>query len=429
MPSPKRPELRPVETIVVPDRAHGRVLVLRDTQGVAPGHAVIPPPLVPIVSRFDGRHSVKDIAREAIEELGQDVTVELIEKLVDDLDRGFFLFGPRFEEARERIERSFLEGDVRPASHAGGAYHADPSKLADYLDADCLGAAGAETGGPNASGINAVAGSGSTGASKRGRLTGLVAPHIDPWRGAVGYGRSYAALQERIADEVDTFVVFGTSHAPMREPFSICPKAFATPFGDVPADEEACAALAKAARFDAHADLFNHKREHSIEFQVLFLKHVLGARPFRIIPILAGLGRHQSEASDPSEDAQVESFLDAVRELVHSRGKRVVVVAGADLAHVGPRFGDKQPFDARRRAVLETRDRASLDAAIAREHGGFWDHVVEDMDARRVCGLAPIWSLLRVLPEASRGAVVHYEQTIDEDDGSIVSHAGATFAA
>ena len=423
MPSLKRPELRPVETIVVPDRSHGRVLVLRDTQGIAPGHAVIPPPLVPIVSRFDGRHSTKDIAREASDEIGQPVGLELVEKLVDELDRGFFLFGPRFEEERDRIERSFSESDVRPASHAGGAYHADPAKLVAYLDGDCLGAADV----PDAkvSGVSAVAAVG-PGRRKGGRLSGLVAPHIDPWRGAVGYGRSYSALRDRIADEADTFIVFGTSHAPMREPFSICPKAFATPLGDVPADEDACAALAKAARFDPHADLFNHKREHSIEFQVLFLKHVLGARPFRIIPILAGLGRHQADASDPSKDANVESFLDAVRELVHKRGDRVVVVAGADLAHVGPRFGDKA-YDAHKRAVLETRDRASLDAAIAREHAGFWEHVVEDMDARRVCGLAPIWSLLRVLPDASRGAVVHYEQTIDVEDGSIVSHAGATF--
>ncbi|MBV9946171.1 MAG: AmmeMemoRadiSam system protein B, partial [Myxococcales bacterium] len=50
-----RPALRPLESIVVPDKRHGRVLVLRDTQGVTEAQAVIPPVLVPVVGRFDGR--------------------------------------------------------------------------------------------------------------------------------------------------------------------------------------------------------------------------------------------------------------------------------------------------------------------------------------------------------------------------------------
>jgi MEMO1 family protein len=338
------------------------------------------------------------------------VSTDVVERLIEELDKGFFLKGVRFERERERIEHLFEESPVRPASHAGGAYHDDPSKLARYLDENCLAAAP-----PNGSPNHA--------------LTGLVAPHIDPWRGAIGYGRSYGALRRSIHADADTFVVFGTSHAPMREPFSICPKSFATPLGDVAPDDDACHTLAKAARFDPHADMFNHKREHSIEFQVLFLKHVLGDRPIRIVPILAGLGRHQARATDPSSDVQVESFLDAVRELVAKRPGRVVVVAGADLAHVGPRFGDAKAFDTRQRRTLEERDRDSLRVALPSSPGDFWSHVVSDLDERRVCGLAPIYSLLRVVDDASEPAVVHYEQTIDDDDGSIVSHAGVSYHA
>lgn len=418
MPSLKRPELRPVETIVVPDQTHGRVLVLRDTQGIATGHAVIPPPLIPIVSRFDGQHALAEIAKLATTELQRTVTEADVERLADELDRGLFLFGARFDEARARIERKFADADVRPASHAGGAYHDDASKLAAYLDGDCL-AASAKDGSPSETSVGAHG----------KRITGLVAPHIDPWRGALGYGRSYRALRDSIAEDVHTFVVFGTSHAPMREPFSICPKAFATPLGAVAADLDACAELAKAARFDPHADLFNHQREHSIEFQVLFLKHVLKERPFKIIPILAGLGRHQANASDPGGDAHVGAFLDGIRSLIAKRNGKVVVVAGADMAHVGPRFGDRQPFDAPQRAVLEARDRESLDAAHPERAADFWTHVVSDLEERRVCGLAPIWSLLRVVNDSSEPAVVHYEQTVDGEDGSIVSHAGIAFTA
>jgi len=114
-------------------------------------------------------------------------------------------------------------------------------------------------------------------------------------------------------------------------------------------------ALAKAARFDPYHDAMNHKREHSIEFQAAFLRHLLGKREARIIPILAGLGDAQARRRSPRQDAKVASFFDAVKKLVDGRKGRIVVVAGADLAHVGPRFGDAA-FDVQQRAALEATD-------------------------------------------------------------------------
>jgi hypothetical protein len=246
----------------------------------------------------------------------------------------------------------------------------------------------------------------------------------------VGYGHAYGALAAALPDEADTFVLFGTSHAPMREPFALCRKAFATPLGDAEADLEAIDELAACADgFDPYADQFNHKREHSIEFQAVFLKHARGDRPLRIVPVLAGLGTQQATGEDPERDARVTRFLDGVRALVERRPGKVVVVAGADLAHVGPRFGDPEPYDAARRTALETNDRGSLERATALDAPGFWADVAKDLDERRVCGLAPIWSLLRSLGAGVRGRVLHYEQTIDEGDGSIVSHAAVGFYA
>ena len=50
-----------------------------------------------------------------------------------------------------------------------------------------------------------------------------------------------------------------------------------------------------------------------------------------------------------------------------------------------------------------------------------------DLETRRVCGLGPIYALLRVLPAGSHGKLAHYEQTIDPEEGSIVSHAAMAF--
>jgi AmmeMemoRadiSam system protein B len=407
-----RPAIRPVESVVVPDREHGKVLVLRDTQGVTEANAVIPPVLVPVVSRFTGRSTCEEIAREASLELGAEVPVEIVVDLARQLDEGLFLEGKAFRAARVRVEKAFADAAVRPATHAGGAYHGDPRKLRRYIEESCIARA---NGAPVA-------------AAKAGTMVGLVAPHIDPWRGAVGYGHAYGALAAALPEEADTFVLFGTSHAPMREPFALCRKAFATPLGEVEADLGAIDALADAADgFDPYADQFNHKREHSLEFQAVFLRHLCGARPIRIVPVLAGLGVQQATGEDPVADSRVTGFLDAVRRLVESRPGRVVVVAGADLAHVGPRFGDPEAYDAGQRAALEKADRGSLERATALDSGAFWRHVAADLEQRRVCGLAPIWSLLRSVAGAASGQVLHYEQTVDEHDGSIVSHAAVGY--
>src|SRR5580658_1093044 len=405
-----RPALRAVESVVVPDKENGRLLVLRDTQGVTDAQAALPPILVPVVARFTGRSTCEEIAREVSSELGTEIPVDVVVRLAGELERGLFLEGATYREARGRVEREFAEATVRPASHAGGAYHGERQKLERYIEQSCLAKA-------------------NVGSVHTGRMVALVAPHIDPWRGAVGYGHAYGALAAAVPPEADTFVLFGTSHAPMREPFALCRKAFATPLGPVDADEAGIDALAAVADgFDPYADQFNHKREHSLEFQAVFLKHLLADRELRIVPVLAGLAIHQASGEDPASDARVVRFLDGVRALVEARPGRVVIVAGADMAHVGPRFGDAKPYGEQQRGALERADRTSLAHASALDAAGFWAQVSADLDERRVCGLAPIWSLLRsVGGSRAEGRLLHYEQTVDEGDGSIVSHAAVGF--
>src|ERR1017187_2357180 len=102
-----RPALRPVESIVVPDREHGKVLVLRDTQGVTDANAVVPPVLVPVVSRFTGSRTCAEIAAEASKELGMELPVDVVVRLAEQLERGLFLEGAVFREARAGVEREF----------------------------------------------------------------------------------------------------------------------------------------------------------------------------------------------------------------------------------------------------------------------------------------------------------------------------------
>jgi hypothetical protein len=411
------PKLRSVESIIVPDPVHGRTLMLRDTEGIASGAVVVPASLIPVLARFDGARSAAQIAADATRATGKPVSADLVEKLAAELDDAGMLDTPRFRARKQEVVRAFAEAEVRPAAHAGGAYHDDAGELTRYIEAECLAKAAPRPKAP-------------------GSLVGLCAPHMDLWRAPAGYGHAYRALAEARAelDEVDTFVLLGTSHAPMRRPFALCEKAFATPLGALEPDRAMCAELAAASRFDLRAEEYLHKQEHSLEFQAVFLRHLLGTRAdrvshARIVPVLCGLGEAQDRRRDPSLDQAAESFLAALTEACGRRAGRVMIIAGADMAHVGPRFGDKAPLGEREREALGARDRASLDRALGMDASGFFDHVAEDLSSRRVCGLGPIYTMLRALPAESRGELLHYAQHIDPAEGSIVSHASLGFYA
>jgi AmmeMemoRadiSam system protein B len=410
MPAAPCPRLRPVETVFVQDRERGRVLVLRDTEGIAPGAVIVPAHLAAVVGRLDGAHTAAQVAEGAARALGQPVEVALVEQLAAELDAALLLDTPRYRARRREVVRAFAAAEVRPAVHAGGAYHGDPDKLARFIQDECLARAPARP--PN------------------GAVVGLCAPHMDLWRAAAGYGHAYRALAEGLRAGVDTFVLLGTSHAPMRRPFAVCPKAFETPLGPLLPDTAALRALSERSRFDLREDEYLHKGEHSLEFQAVFLRHALGARAdgVRIVPVLCGLGAAQAAGSDPSRDPDAESFLSALAGLVAARAGRVMVIAGADLAHVGPRFGDDRPLDPRGRALLGERDAESVDLALGQDAPGFFRQVASDLATRRVCGLGPIYTMLRVLP-AARGERLHYDQCVDPDEGSVVSHASLAFYA
>jgi AmmeMemoRadiSam system protein B len=399
--SSARPRLRDVESIVVHDPTHGRVCVLRDSEGIAESPAVVPLKLVPVLARFTGNATCAAIAHDL------DVPVHVVTHVASELARGLFLHGPTFERAKKRAEQAFADATVRAASHAGGAYFADADKLAHYIDTKCLALATLATARP------------------KGRLLGLVAPHIDPWRGACSYGHAYEALRRWVSPNTTRFVLLGTSHAPMRAPFALCRKAYATPFGALDVDDEAMQQLVQASDFDPFDGEFLHKREHSLEFQAVFLRHVLGSRKASIVPILAGLSEAQASGQSPSDTPNVERFLDALRAIAGRDD--TLILAGADLAHVGPRFGDARAHDEAGRATLGETDRESLARAARGDAEAFWDHVAEDLDTRRVCGLAPIYSLLRALPAGTRGKLWHYEQTVAPDEGSIASHGALGF--
>jgi AmmeMemoRadiSam system protein B len=108
----------------------------------------------------------------------------------------------------------------------------------------------------------------------------------------------------------------------------------------------------------------------------------------------------------------VPRFLDALGETIAASSRSVCIIAGADLAHVGPRFGDPDPVSPPFLAEVEREDLAMLSTVTAGDAQAFFESAAKDGDRRRICGLSPIYALLRTVGDAS-GALRRYGQWPD----------------
>lgn len=403
------PKLRPVEVFAVEHEGR-RLVALRDPAGYAGSVLLLPPTLLELVALFDGRRSVLDIQAELTRRHGAIVPRADIEDVVTTLDEQGFIDSERFAQLRACTDDAFLAARTRSAVHAGGAYASDPEILRGTMDAFFTHEAGP---GP----IDPAA-------PAAPRIRGVIAPHIDYHRGGPAYAWAYRALGERC--DADLFVVVGTCHAGMAEPFALTRKDHDTPLGPVPVDADFVEVLARRARQDCFRSEIAHRTEHSIELQALFLRYLFGGRrDVTIVPVLASFA-HEALAlgRGAEDDPRVARFLDALAETIVASGRRVALIAGADLAHVGPRFGDPALVSDDELGRIEREDRRMLETVEAGDAEAFFASVAADGDRRRICGLSPIYALLRALSSAP-GEIRHYG--FWPDPQGVVSYASVVF--
>jgi MEMO1 family protein len=404
------PRLRQVEVF---QAAHeGRqVLGLRDPQGYADGVVFVPQPVVAILQLCDGRHSLFDIQAEASRRLGSLLFRAQLLEILQVLDQALLLESPRFAAHQAEIVRAFCEASARPARLAGLSYPEDAAELREHLASFFEAAEGPREAPPSL---------------EAPHLTGLVVPHIDYSRGGTCYAWGYRELAGALP--VDNWVILGTVHAPIDQPFALTRKAFETPLGTLETDQELLDRLLARVGRRYLEDEIAHRGEHSIELQTVFLRHLLPPdRPVRILPILCGsLHRYVEEETSPAEAAELTDFLEDLRRTLAQSGGRTVVLASADLAHVGPQFDDPRPVTRWQLRDGEAADRRMLAPVEAGDAEGFFQAVALGGNPRRVCGLPPIYAMLRVL-EGAKGRLLRYGQWPDPD-GTVTFAALAMYA-
>jgi len=418
-----RPQLRPLEIFPVGPKVEP-LIALRDPEAF--GETVVLSGGAAMLARLmDGRRTLLEIQATFKSQTGVAAALNDLEAIVRQLDDAYLLANDRFERHRREEIDCYLDNPVRPAWFAGSAYEDEPDDLRRQLDGLFTAAAG-----PGATAA--------TPSSEGRRLSGLICPHIDPHRGGHTFAWAYKQVAEHC--DADLFVIFGTVHNHMENLFCVSRKDFDTPLGIVKTDRRFVDRLAghladsvAGRQIDPFADELTHRSEHSIEFQAVFLQHLLGGRrEFRIVPVLVGsfqefIDEFRDNGAIPDGSPEVQAFIAAVRSAAAGHTGTVCYIAAADFAHIGSHFGDEHLLDEQRLAAQEADDRRLLEAACRCDSAGFFAHVAQQSDRNRICGLPPTYTMLEVLGPQFRGELLKYDQAVEPDGTSCVSFASVAF--
>ncbi|MCS6804118.1 MAG: AmmeMemoRadiSam system protein B [Acidobacteriota bacterium] len=404
------PRLR-TDIEMFPVTVEGKQLIgLRDPHGYNHGVLLISVGALDILRFLDGEHSMVDVQAEWMRHKGEMLFSDDVQRLIDQLDQHFLLDTPRFLAHKNAVQEQFVNAPVRPAAHAGGSYPDDPARLREYLNQLFTAEEGA--GWPQRFGAS-------------NDLKGIIAPHIDLRVGGPCYSWAYRELAER--SQAQTYIILGTSHYGLGDLFVPTRKDFVTPLGVMKTDQAFLTLLEDHYGGPISQNELAHRTEHSIEFQVVFLQHVLAdRRPVQIVPILV-TSFHQMLLSyqSPYEDASFAKFINALKQAIREYERPTCFIIGADLAHVGHKFGD--PFAAQERlAQIEQQDLTMLRTAEAVDPIAFFQVIRQDGDQHKVCGFPPICTFLAAT-EATSGTLLKYEQWSEESTRSAVTYASMAF--
>jgi AmmeMemoRadiSam system protein B len=373
------------------------LVALYDELNYASVVARLPVAMIEYLMLLDGTRTAEIIAEQAARSQ-RDFSVDDFLEVVNVLEREYFMESERFRALQQERDREFNDLAVRPAAHAGSSYPDDPAELRALLDSFLA------EGGDHLNGDPAP--------------VAVVAPHIDFRVGGRSYGPAYNALKRSTAT---TFVVFGVSHQMSYDAFMISEKDFATPIGVVPTDRELIARFRERLPFELTRNEIAHRDEHSIEFQVVFLRHIFADRDIRIVPILTGSLYEYVELGDGNadDDPRLTLLYDTLDTVARELGRDVCYIAGADLCHVGRKFGDDFPA---RDVLGELRrhDGQTLEHIARPDPDGFLRHLAAVDNRHRVCGVAPIYATLRTA-RPTRGKVLGYEQWDEVERESAVT--------
>ena len=402
----KTPRLRSDLDIVSTSYGGEKVFVVKDMLGLIPQPIMLRGEAIQVIGLIDGKRSIRDIQLELMRmHGGVIIRTEDVEEMIAQLDRVFLIDSDRYRDEKKRMTAEYAEQRTRKAALAGKSYPEDPDKLASYIQSIL---------GPSDAGSGEFAGK---------KISAVIAPHIDLDVGKDVYAKAYQVLRGSSPRKI---LLLGTGHNLQEYLFSLTVKDFITPLGRAKTDREGIERLMETCPpgIIAPHDI-DHKNEHSIEFQVLFLQQLFGS-DFELIPVLCGsVQKTLQDVSRPGEIPGVSDFIAGLRAFMGEKEDAALIVAGVDFSHIGPKFGHREAASS---LLLEAKahDRSLLDAICRGDAAAFWLEAQKVHNRYNVCGFSALALLLELL-SGREGSLLGYDFWMEEATQSAVSFAAVAF--
>jgi len=399
----ENPRLRPVDVIPV-QQGQQRVYVLRDRSGLQEEQVAVSGLGAAILPMLDGEHAIREIQVELTRRSGQLVMSDHVEGILRQLDDAHLLDTPALEAFRQEKLAGYRESGVRRSRQQLG-YPSEPAAFAEMTKSWMQALPPRER-------------------ALDGSVVGAIAPHIDFERGSVGYAHAYRDLAD--ACGADLFIVIGTDHAGDTQ-FAATRNDFETGLGRVKTAGDVLDAMEERFIGDLFEGELGHVGEHTIEFQVVLLQHFID-HDFEVVPLLCGgFAEEMMEGELELQNAEALCMADVLRDVVENSGRKVCVIASADLSHVGPQFGLDRPLTSGYLEGVEKHDRRVLELAMDGDPDAMFTAVAERRNDTNICGLGPIYLTVKALGDCRR-ELLHYGQATSPDRQQSVSFAAATFS-
>lgn len=421
----QKPRLRPVRGFMTQHEGKP-MLGLADAQQVSEKMVFTAPAVQNVLGKFDGQHELDQI----IEEVGRGLTRPVLESVVAQLDDAGLLEGPRFQEMYDRLKEQFQS-----------APHLPPGATAAIADRLVMMEHGQETSEEQkaAEGASRLAAQfdawidqalkSASDPSFDHLPSAVIVPSVDYMMGWPNYAAAYGRM--RVVDPPKRVVILGTQQGGFSTGVCGCDKGYETPLGVSPLAQDLFDALTRELGEDGTAKLlehrYDHERAHSVEMQVAWLQHVFGAdTPLPVMGFLLHDPLRSGGASYDGNGLGMDPFVDALASAIGSLDGDTLIIAAADLSHVGPQFGDQQPLVGDDEAAQKFReevmnhDRQMVGLIAQGKHAELVNAIQWQQNRMRWSGLGPIACAMRAC-DAPEARVLNYFAAADPKGQALVS--------
>ncbi len=422
----QRPKVRAIQGFPVQHQGQ-QLLGLRDPTMLSERVVFTSPAAMQLIPMLDGSKTVDEI----VAQVGQGLTRQMMEGIVAQLDGALLLEGPTFDSHLSQLQADFEASDILPP--AGTAQLADMLVLnarrqaymaqkesegqtvtpQDVMQVPPQELEKFEAASPEELLVKQMdawidkALEQAEDPSFDTLPKGIAAPHIDYVRGWPNYAHIYGRM--RVVDRPERILILGTNHHGRGTGVVACSKGYESPLGVCQLD--------KALLNNLVAELngrggnlgavlleqeFDHEREYSIEMQIPWIQHIFGQNEAgEFVPVVGALvhdiSRTQDGDSYDGKGVGLMPFVESARNAIASLPGKTLVLASADLSHVGPQFGDKEPVNEARRNEVAKHDQEMIEHLKNNEPEALVSSMAWQQNPTRWCSVGNLVAAMKIV--------------------------------